>query len=515
MGKIIRGGSALLPLDISTYPPELNIGHPDPVTLKVTVGADITGTVLCDKLTVRLRIGEGGSAWTANRGALKSGVTGGESPGQGDGWTPEDGYDDGEWQVFVFDPTTQARFDGTWKLTLNIFNIELNDAPGWAELQVVEQTSTGGPTSAKTTNAQVQKAPDTFVFHSFHPEHIMVGNGDRAKLEWQGTQDAAYTMFWDKNEEQLQFGPSKPFGEWLSPALHEPTGFMLQARYTKDGKTFERTLTTSVGVVDPDLTVTNLTVLGALTADGEVTTTGTLTSKGALTAKSGLTASGGVTAFGGITATDGIVRIRDLRGPYGEHLTIDSPTDFLAGDDVTVAASLTTNGSFYPTGGMTATGDIVRIKDLRGPYGQWLKINSSTEFLPDNDVLVNGGLETKGTLTTNGATDLASRPQQCGLTWNTTRGWTAPTTGLAIAEVRCGGGDRNPMVTITSDGQSVDASTFKFNDPVRPGYSVAVLAIRKGADFSVWFGDAGGDGGPDWKAAWFTWVPFGVGALDM
>ncbi|MGH3806582.1 MAG: hypothetical protein ACRDRU_08090 [Pseudonocardiaceae bacterium] len=366
MDRIIRGASALLPLTISTYPPELNIGHPDPVTLSVTLGKNIPTTekVNCDRLTVRLRIGEGALAWTSNREALASGVQGGEEPGHGDGWTPENGYSDGHWQVFEFVPNTIAVFNGTWHLTLKIYNIELNDAHGWAEFQVTEKTSKNGQTTEKTTNTQVQKAPNEFVFHSFHPEHPMIGNGDQAKLEWQGTQTATYTVFWDNNEEELQFGPNKPFGEWLSPELHKATSFMLQARYAKDGKTFERILTTTVEVANPDLTVKNLTVLDTLTAKKDVTITGTLTSNGKL------------------TATGDTVRIRDLRGPYGEWLTINSSTEFLPGNKVLV------NGGLEIKGTLTATGDTVRIRDLRGPSGERLTINSSMEFLPDNTILM-------------------------------------------------------------------------------------------------------------------------------
>ncbi|MGY5124915.1 hypothetical protein [Streptomyces nigrescens] len=521
MNEIIRSGAALLPYSVETFPPELTAGTPGaPVTatLKVVVGAGLLRPVRCDRLTVKLRIGEGASAWTGNRTALDSGVVGGEPPGQGDGWTKYAGYPEGDWQVFEFEPTTTAVFDGSWRLTLNLFNIEVNSAPGWAEFQIVEKTATSGATSDKFTSAQVQKAPSAFVFHSFHPKDLLVGNGDCATLLWQGTRDAAYTMYWGGSHEELKFGPDQPFGEWRSPELNTPTGFMLQARYTEDGKTYERTLTTTVSVIKPDLELRNLTVNGTLTAKGAVTANSTLTAHGAVTAKSTLKAEGTLTADSTLNANGDViavaasrvVRIRELRGPNGVTLRVNSNTEFLPQNAVTV------NGTIDAKGGMTATGsNFVRIRELRGPYGEPLKINSHTQFLPGNDVTISRMLETQGLLKVSGPTELLGQPQSWSLTWNTSRTFTAPTSGLAIGHVFCGGGNRNPMVTLSSENRTTRASALKFNSPARSGYETAVLGIRKGRSCTVAFKDSGGDSGPDWKSAWFIWIPFGSGSISL
>ncbi|TDC73160.1 hypothetical protein E1283_19830 [Streptomyces hainanensis] len=158
---------------------------------------------------------------------------------------------------------------------------------------------------------------------------------------------------------------------------------------------------------------------------------------------------GSIDALGGIYAvTEGtMVRIRDLRGPTGKHLTIDSPTDFLAGDDVTIAGKLTTNGTLETKGQIqadsgvtvagqlttngtleakgqiqadstvtiagqlttngaieargevraTAPGQFVRIRELRGPDGQALTINSvGTNFVSGYMVSVSGALAVGG-----------------------------------------------------------------------------------------------------------------------
>ncbi|ARF53244.1 hypothetical protein [Streptomyces gilvosporeus] len=388
MNEIIRSGTALLPYAVETFPPELNAstpGKPVTATLKVVVGAGLTRSVRCDRLTVKLRIGEGASAWTGNRTALDSGVVGGESPGQGDGWTKYDGYPEGDWQVFEFEPTTTAVFDGNWRLTLNVFNIEVNSAPGWAEFQVVEKTSTSGATTDKATNAQYQKAPSAFVFHSFHPKDLLVGNGDRATLLWQGTQDAAYTMYWGETHEELKFGPDQPFGEWRSPELHTPTGFMLQARYTEDGKTYERTLTTTVSVIKPDLELRHLTVNGTLTAKGAVTAEGTLTANSTITANGALTVDGDTALNGHVTAVGSgkIVRIRELRGPVKSGGQTADPA-LLIKSDVTVNSA-----NLLSVRNMIGLGTYPTI-DIEGH----LKLSSS-----GRTTTINGPLVAKGNVT--------------------------------------------------------------------------------------------------------------------
>ncbi|AWN25007.1 MULTISPECIES: hypothetical protein [Streptomyces] len=168
MPQLIRSASSLLEYAIETYPPQLNASTPsDPVTatLMVTVRRKAPSrNVRCDKLSLGLRTGEGGPAWTNNRSVMTGGVEGGDEPGQGDGWdwSPRD---DGEWRVFHFEPTTTAEFDG-WQLTVKVFEIQINNAPGWADLEIVEKTSTSGSTTEKTTSHRVQKAPKEFVFHS-------------------------------------------------------------------------------------------------------------------------------------------------------------------------------------------------------------------------------------------------------------------------------------------------------------------------------------------------------------
>jgi predicted thioesterase len=99
------------------------------------------------------------------------------------------------------------------------------------------------------------------------------------------------------------------------------------------------------------------------------------------------------------------VRIRELRGPYGEHLKVNSTVEVVEGNDVSVADSLSVAGDLSVGGSVTGSGGArfdedngtyVRIRELRGPYGEHLKVNSTVEVVEGNDVSVADSLSVAG-----------------------------------------------------------------------------------------------------------------------
>lgn len=232
----------------------------DPVVgrLDITVGLGNSGPAYCKSVTVRIPIGAGASALTENRAQLTSAVVGAS------GWTPRPGFADGTWQVFEFVPERPVQVTGR-AVTLVVSQIEVNTTVGEADIEIIEETSpTNGSFTPKPTEASVTKFPAEFVFRNFRPTKIMVCNGEHAVLKWDGSADAAYTMFWDRNSQDVS-----NVREWTTPQpLTAPTGFMLQATVTAGGQTLTHTLTTVVMVERPDLEVGHLDISGRTTFRG-------------------------------------------------------------------------------------------------------------------------------------------------------------------------------------------------------------------------------------------------------
>ncbi|MEY9933851.1 hypothetical protein ABH926_008513 [Catenulispora sp. GP43] len=258
MGVSILFSDSLLEYTPTPDPDPLTVSDQDPARLDITVGTRGGGSAYCKSIAVRIRIGDGADALTANRAQLTS-----AGPS---GWTARPGYADGVWQVFEFVPARPVLFNGQ-SVTVTVSQIAVNAVPGNAEIEIVEEASpTDGSYTPKTVRATVAKFPAQFVFRNFRPTKVMVGNGEKAVLKWDGSADAQYTMFWDRTSRDVS-----SVREWPTPEpLTAPTGFMLQAKVTSGGQTLTHTLTTVVMVERPDLDVAALQVWGSADFRGDV-----------------------------------------------------------------------------------------------------------------------------------------------------------------------------------------------------------------------------------------------------
>ncbi|MGY0072014.1 hypothetical protein ACWZEH_35865 (plasmid) [Streptomyces sp. QTS137] len=411
MSVIMVNTTNLLPYEPSTDPKPLRVSSAEETeygSVNINVGGGITTPAWCNKITVRVPVGAGAEHLTTEGAAIKTGAS--------TGWTPSAPTVSGGFAVITFTPARAVQFTGQI-ITLTLSNIAVNRTAGQVSIEIVESSSgTNGSFTNKDAAVVVDKFPTGFVFRNFAPEKIMVENGEAAVLRWEGS-DAKYTMHWGDTPAGVSLDKERV---WPTPrGLTTVTGFMLRAEVTAGGATLTHTLTTAVTVRIPDLVVRNLTVQGPATfADNvslsntakDLTVAGSVRGAGSsplrvsqpagLKVDAGLNVTGASTFDNNVTVTDdltvkgelhaqGITRITDLRGPYGEPLKINSHVEVLNDNNVTVTDDLTVKGELHAQG-------LTRITDLRGPYGEPLQINSDTVWLSGNDVTFNGGVRVSG-----------------------------------------------------------------------------------------------------------------------
>ncbi|GAA4764692.1 hypothetical protein GCM10023329_08250 [Streptomyces sanyensis] len=421
MSVVMVNTTNLLPYEPSTDPKPLRVSSAEETeygSVNINVGSGITTPAWCNRITIRVPVGAGAEHLTTEGADIRTGAS--------TGWTPSPPTISGGFAVITFTPARAVQFTGQI-VTLTLSNIAVNRTAGQVSVEIIESSSTtNGSFTNKNAAVEVDKFPAGFVFRNFAPEKIMVENGEVAVLHWEGS-DAKYTMHWGDTPAGVPLDKERV---WPTPrGLTTVTGFMLRAEVTAGGVTLTHTLTTAVTVRIPDLVVRNLTVQGPatfadsvslsntgkdLTVAGSVRGAGSnplrvsqtaglkvdaaLNVTGASTFNNSITTTGGVTVGGTLTANgsldavgNGIVRIADLRGPYGEPLEINSHVNVLPDNNVTVGGTLNANGSLNAVGN-----GIVRIADLRGPYNQPLEINSHVNVLPNNNVTITDNLTVGG-----------------------------------------------------------------------------------------------------------------------
>lgn len=388
MSVIMVNATNLLPYEPSTDPKPLRVSSAEETeygSVNINVGGGITTSAWCNKITVRVPVGAGAEHLTTEGADIKTGAS--------TGWTPSAPTVSGGFAVITFTPARAVQFTGQI-VTLTLSNIAVNRTAGQVSIAIVESSSrTDGSFTNKDAAVEVDKFPAGFVFRNFAPEKIMVENGEVAVLRWEGS-DAKYTMHWGDTPAGVSLDKERV---WPTPrGLTTVTGFMLRAEVTAGGVTLTHTLTTAVTVRIPDLVVRNLTVQGPATfADSvslsntakDLTVAGSVRGAGSnplrVSQNAGLkvdavlnvtgasTFNGDVTANGAVAAVGAgkFVRIADLRGPYGEPLKINSHVNVLPGNNVTITDNLTANGNIKAGGNrVLRAGDTLRFVGLSSKY---------------------------------------------------------------------------------------------------------------------------------------------------
>ncbi|AZM51576.1 hypothetical protein DMA15_02415 [Streptomyces sp. WAC 01529] len=367
----------LLPYEPSTDPKPLRVSSAEETeygSVNINVGGGITTSAWCNKITVRVPVGAGAEHLTTEGTEIKTGAS--------TGWTPSAPTVSGGFAVITFTPARAVQFTGQI-VTLTLSNIAVNRTAGQASIEIIESSSrTNGSFTNKDAAVEVDKFPAGFVFRNFAPEKIMVENGEVAVLRWEGS-DAKYTMHWGDTPAGVSLDKERV---WSTPrGLTTVTGFMLRAEVTAGGVTLTHTLTTAVTVRIPDLVVRNLTVQGPATfADSvslsntakDLTVAGSVRGAGSnplrVSQNAGLKVDAVLNVTGASTFNDsinavgkGTVRIADLRGPYGEPLKINSHVNVLPGNNVTAAGNITAGGNR-----VLRAGDTLRFVSHRNRYLQ-------------------------------------------------------------------------------------------------------------------------------------------------
>ncbi|HYR08576.1 MAG TPA: hypothetical protein VEQ60_12430 [Longimicrobium sp.] len=150
-------------------------------------------------------------------------------------------------------------------LVVEIFDIQVNQEPGTASISIVETSSNdpNGPFDTSDGTLTVAKFPYGFFFDNFAPSAVQIDDGGSVTLTWNGSDGPIYTLLWGSQAVDVTEVRSYTVGP-----LNADTTFLLQATYQSQGATATTSLTTSVNVGNPDLTLSTLTVTGDATVNG-------------------------------------------------------------------------------------------------------------------------------------------------------------------------------------------------------------------------------------------------------
>ncbi|WP_367140753.1 MULTISPECIES: hypothetical protein [Streptomyces] len=263
-------------------------------------------------------------------------------------------------------------------LVITLENLKISSRPGTARIEIREFATTNTdqwPDNPRFTKLVLTKFPapkiPAMAVSDFRADNAEVSADDMVTLRWNGPSTLDYTVSYG--------GHPYPVGKnhEYSAKIDRDTTFQLS--YVTGEPETTHYLTTTVTVKNPKLT--------GLEVDGPLTVTGD-------TGVQGLTVGGDLTANGNVTAVAGdkVFRIRDLRGPYGENLNIDSTINVLKDNSVNIVGGLTVGGDLTANGNVTAVAadKAFRIRDLRGPYGENLGIDSTVEVKTGNGLTVEG-----------------------------------------------------------------------------------------------------------------------------
>ncbi|MCC3770658.1 hypothetical protein, partial [Streptomyces sp. UNOC14_S4] len=289
----------------------------------------------------------------------------------------------GDYAHFVAKPPQDGAPVDVSGITVTLENLKISRHPGTARIEIREVATTDTstwPDNPRFTTLPITKFPAPKIpvqaICDFRADKLEVEAGGAVRLMWSGPKTLEYTVSYGGQDHKVNDL------EWHVDAIDRDTTFQLS--YTVGGTTTHY-LTTTVTVKNPKLT--------GLTVDGDVTVTGA-------TGVQGLTVGGDLTANGNVTAVTGdkIFRIRELRGPLGENLNVNSTISVLKDNSVNIAGDTTMNGALTVGGDLTANGNVTavtgnkifRIRDLRGPYGENLGVDSTVEVKPGNDITRGG-----------------------------------------------------------------------------------------------------------------------------
>lgn len=226
-----------------------------------------------------------------------------------------------------------------------------------------------------------------------------INAGDSIQLSWES--NGSYFWLYDGENDTPRYEGTGTSWTVPSGTIHNDTTFVLKAsaadgtqQAVPDGfETVEQYASLTITVKNP--TLTGLTVTGSITAESTLDLYGSLTARDnvsvgeALTVSQGLGVSGNITAWSELEVHGSL----DARGnvTVGSQVTAD---DIEVRDKMStsghhglrVLLDLSVDGSIAGFGGaefVEDNGTYVRIRELRGPLSEALRINSTVKVLDD------------------------------------------------------------------------------------------------------------------------------------
>jgi filamentous hemagglutinin family protein len=226
-------------------------------------------------------------------------------------------------------------------IVFQFFNIPVNQQVGTVAIGVNETASNSTVSSqVRSASFNVAKFPYGFFFGNFTAQVPLVQDGQTVTLNWQGSDQATYTMYWGSQSSDVS-----EVRTWTSPALTSDTSFLLRASVVSQGETVTRDLSTTVIVANPELQATSLVVSG-VTSLNTAALSGTLNVAGATTL-AGVSAAGlsvsGTSTVGNLSASGlGVSGSTTLGGLNASSLGVSGGATL---GNTTINGSLSANGA--------------------------------------------------------------------------------------------------------------------------------------------------------------------------
>lgn len=257
--KSKAANSGLLSYGINTKPDPIEVspkkGNPAMTSLVITASNNTTEAIYCNKLVFSFTVGD----LAQDLAAVAEGILVSAEPS--DKW---DISITGVGEFTAKPRKPEHNVITTDGISFHIFNIQTNKEVGIFTLSVKEDSSSDNIHFTEKPNAfDLGKFPYGFYMDNFAASAPLVKNGEKVTLTWAGSDLAAYTIYFDKENVDVTNVRS-----WLSHPLKTTTTFALHGRVQQDGQTLDTFLYVTVIVADPDFTATTLKVLKGSTLEG-------------------------------------------------------------------------------------------------------------------------------------------------------------------------------------------------------------------------------------------------------
>ncbi|MFE7800866.1 discoidin domain-containing protein [Nocardia sp. NPDC057440] len=250
--------SAPLHFDLNTNPDPVRIspstGDPQRADF-VLVGSRRSATPIeCRKIIVTVPTGP-------NSPDLTPDLTSASAQISLPGWTPATNT---AAKTITFAPTSgSAEIGRDQGVTVQLMGMRINTEIGSAPLRIDLEWREAGyddPWETGTTVFDIGKFPPSFHVDNFMAKELIVDNGGTVKLNWEASGVSSLKLLYDVAEVNVLNMTTYTINN-----LSHTTVFYLRATVQVGNNTVERTLSTTVTVLVPDLKINNLTVLGEIT----------------------------------------------------------------------------------------------------------------------------------------------------------------------------------------------------------------------------------------------------------